>query len=107
MVQKRADRMREILERELAPSSLMIFDESARHHGHMEMKSALQHNRGPQHAHDETPHLETHYKIEITSQKFLNMKALERHRFVHMLLKKEFSSGLHALSLRLKTEEEA
>lgn len=97
----RAKRMRDILEEKLLPSLLVIDDESARHRGHAEAKIKGHDLRGPEHV------SETHYKIEIISQKFDAMTRLERQRYVHNLLKEEFSSGLHALSLSLKSEKEA
>jgi BolA-like protein 1 len=49
---------------------------------------------------------ETHFRIEIVSDIFEGKTLIQRHRLVQDLLKDEFSSGLHALSLKLKTTKE-
>lgn len=50
---------------------------------------------------------ETHYDVMIISHKFDNISKINRHRMVTDLLKSEFDTGLHALSLTLKTASEA
>jgi BolA-like protein 1 len=49
---------------------------------------------------------ETHYDITIISDAFDNISKVNRHRMVTDLLTDELNSGLHALSLNLKTPAE-
>lgn len=50
--------------------------------------------------------IETHFFVEVVSDKFAGMPTIRRHRAVNSLLQSEFDAGLHALSLRLKTPSE-
>lgn len=80
----RLERIRGILEA-LDPKILEIKDESAAHHGHLESPDAEY----------------THIRINI-SDIFADMKLVEKHRRIKDLLKSEFQTGLHALSINLK-----
>ena len=86
----RAARLEAALTAALAPSVLRVEDESARHAGHS----------GAQ------PGGETHYRVEAVSERFAKLGRLERSRMVHTLLSDDFSSGLHALSLSLRSPDE-
>lgn len=74
----------------LYPIHLEIMDQSHLHSGHMGMP--------------DNP-AETHFKICIVSDHFQNLTRLERHRYVHTLLKEELQY-IHALSLTLLTKAE-
>jgi BolA family transcriptional regulator, general stress-responsive regulator len=50
---------------------------------------------------------ETHYHVAMTAGCLAGQSRLARSRAVHEALAAEFSSGLHALSLSLRTPEEA
>lgn len=50
---------------------------------------------------------ESHFKILIHSDEFKGQSRVQRQRMVQDLLSDEFNTGLHALSLRLLTLEEA
>lgn len=50
---------------------------------------------------------ESHFKILLIAPSFSGQSRVERQRFLHKILQAEFDSGLHALSLRLLTPEEA
>ena len=76
----------------LTPVSLTVADESHLHRGHAGVRDAA------------TP--ETHFSIEVVSDKFAGLNRVQRQRLVNDLLKDEFSNGLHALSLRCKTPSE-
>ena len=52
------------------------------------------------------PRTESHYKVFIVSQDFDGLNRVERQQKVYALLSEEFKSGLHALSLRLKTPDD-
>jgi BolA family transcriptional regulator, general stress-responsive regulator len=87
----RASRLKKLLEARFSPLDLLIEDQSARHAGHA----------GAQ------PEGETHFHIRIVSLAFEGMARVERHRAVMHEAAAEFASGLHALSLDLKTPSEA
>eukprot|EP00252_Welwitschia_mirabilis_P022461 TRINITY_DN6079_c0_g2_i1.p1 TRINITY_DN6079_c0_g2~~TRINITY_DN6079_c0_g2_i1.p1 ORF type:complete len:343 (-),score=67.83 TRINITY_DN6079_c0_g2_i1:241-1269(-) len=88
---KRAERIRDRLEREVEPMALEIEDVSHQHAGH----AAVQGQSG-----------ETHYNIKVVSSRFEGMSLVKRHRFVYDLLNEELQSGLHALSIQAKTPAE-
>ncbi len=87
----RADRLRQILDVALAPERLEIADDSAQHAHHAGARAGGQ----------------THYSVLIVSAAFAGQSRVERSRSVHALLESEFGSGLHALSLTLRTPAEA
>lgn len=86
-----ADAIRRKLEREFAPITLEIADESAKHAGHAGARA-----QG-----------ESHYHITIVSNAFTGLTRLERQRRVYEALKEEISGGVHALSLVTLTPDEA
>ena len=45
---------------------------------------------------------ETHFSIILNSNKKNNFRSLDVHRKINYLLKDEFSSGLHALEIKIK-----
>ena len=87
----RADRIRETVARALAPAEVEVQDQSAQHAGHAGASAAG----------------ETHYDVRVISDAFRGLSRVERSRAVHALLEGEFAAGLHALSLRLQTPDEA
>lgn len=56
--------------------------------------------------HGVPPGSETHFKVLVVSEAFVGLSPVERHRRVNELLREEFTSGLHALSLRAMTPDE-
>jgi stress-induced morphogen len=92
MTAGRAERIKAILEATLAPVALSVVDESGRHAGHA---------GNPDGAGG------THYRVHAVSARFSGLGRVARQRLVHQALAAEFASGLHALSLRLETPEEA
>lgn len=50
---------------------------------------------------------ETHFKLLVITDAFLGVSRVERSRRVQNLFAEEFQSGLHALSIRALTREEA
>jgi BolA protein len=87
----RADRIRQLLEAAFAAARVEVQDDSHRHAGHV----------------GAAPGGETHYSLAVVTPDFAGMGRLARSRAVHALLAAEFAGGLHALSLRLLTPEEA
>ena len=69
---------------------LRVVDDSARHAGHA----------GAQ------PGGETHYSVLVVAEAFRGMTRVARSRAVHAALAAEFSGGMHALALTLRTPEE-
>lgn len=86
----RATRLEEVLAREFPPMLLRVVDNSARHAGHA----------GAQ------PGGETHYSVLLVTEAFRGMSRLARSRAVHAALAAEFTGGLHALELILRTPDE-
>jgi len=87
----RASRIQEQLKRTFAPSVLELADESSRHAGHAGAR----------------PGGETHYRLRMVSAAFEGLNRVARQRLVYQALGEEFDTGLHALSLDLKTDAEA
>lgn len=87
----RPSRMKQTLEQQLAPLEMELVDDSARHAGHA----------------GAAPGGETHFRLRMVSASFEGLNRVARQRLVHDALRTEFESGLHALSLDLKTPAEA
>ena len=75
----------------LAPAELEIVDESHLHAGHAGAR----------------PGGDSHFRVRITATAFAGLSRVERQRLVTGLLKAEFATGLHALSLTTLTPAEA
>lgn len=58
------------------------------------------------HMHHVPPHSETHFKVILVSQKFLNQSKIKRHQSVYHLASQWMNQPIHALSLHLFTESE-
>jgi stress-induced morphogen len=86
----RADRIEALLHQHLAPALLRVTDDSQKHAGHA----------------GAAPGGETHYSVLLVSEAFAGQSRVARSRAVHTLLEGEFSSGLHALALTLRTPAE-
>ena len=72
------------------PIELEVVDQSHLHAGHNEDAK-----RGG-----------THFKIFIRSEKFINIKPIDRHRMAMEALSDEFRNGLHAVSFDLRTTDD-
>jgi BolA protein len=81
----RAERIKAILTRELAPHHLEIIDDSHKHAGHAGAR----------------PEGETHYSLIIGSAAFTGKTKVQAHQMVYTHLKPELDSGLHALAIRV------
>jgi BolA protein len=86
----RAARMHALLTAALSPAELEIQDDSARHAGHA----------------GATAGGETHYTVRVVSDVFAGRSRLERSRMVNEILAPEFVTGLHALSMILRSTVE-
>lgn len=85
-----ADLIKQKIIENLAPQQLEIINESDKHIGHA--------------GHDGSG--QSHFKLIVVSKKFLGLNRIQRQRLVYGFLAEEFSSGLHALSLKTYTPEE-
>lgn len=87
----RAERIRAALEAALDIDRLDVRDDSHLHAGHAGAR----------------PEGETHFDVLIVSPEFAGQSRVDRQRTVNALLSGEFESGLHALSMRALTPDEA
>ncbi len=78
------------LEEALAPSHLLVTNDSARHRGH-----AGDDGSG-----------ESHFRVEIMAQSFAGMGRLERQRAVNSALGELMRERIHALSIKAKAPGE-
>ncbi len=79
--------IRAALERALAPTSIDIEDDSARHAGHAGARSG------------------GHYRVAVVSAAFAGRSPLERHRMVYQALEPLMTRGIHALNISARTPE--
>lgn len=86
-MQNRLDRLRAVLTAAFSPTLLDVSDDSASHAGHSGAAVEGQ----------------THYSVTMQSAAFIGLSRVARSRAVHAALAEEFTSGLHALALRLDT----
>ncbi|XP_022910634.1 bolA-like protein DDB_G0274169 [Onthophagus taurus] len=49
---------------------------------------------------------ESHFKVLVVSEKFMNVPLIMRHRMVNDALREELTQGLHALSIQAKTPDQ-
>ncbi len=85
----KADTIRALLEATFTPSLLNITDNSSMHAGHAGVR----------------PGGETHFRVEITSEKFTGLSRIARHRLINDSLKELFQQGLHALEIHTRSPE--
>jgi BolA protein len=84
---KVADTIREKLTEGLAPTALIVEDDSHRHAGHSGAR----------------PGGESHFNVTVESAAFAGLRPVERQRLVYRLLAEELAGPVHALSLTLRT----
>jgi BolA family transcriptional regulator, general stress-responsive regulator len=80
--------IRAAIERELAPTSIEIFDDSARHAGHAGAREG------------------GHFRVTLVSAAFRGRPQLERHRLVYAAVAPLMGRGIHALNIVARTPEE-
>ncbi|TFK44417.1 bola protein [Crucibulum laeve] len=78
----------------LEPTTITIINDSWKHRHH----TAMQEQDGG--------NGETHFSVQIVSNAFNGKTTMQRHRIIYSALSEELSQGLHALSLKTKTEAE-
>jgi BolA protein len=85
-----AETIRAKLTGRLAPTRLVVVDESHRHAGHAGAR----------------PGGETHFNVTIVSSAFSGRSRVARQRLVYEALAEELAAGVHALSLTTLTPDE-
>jgi BolA family transcriptional regulator, general stress-responsive regulator len=80
--------LRAALQTALAPASLEITDDSARHAGHAGARSG------------------GHFKVKLVAEAFRGRSALERHRLVYAALAPLMAGRVHALNITARTPDE-
>ena len=85
----RLDRIRKLLDAALAPSHLVVTDDSHRHAGH----EGARDGRG-------------HFSVRITSAAFAGKPPLARHRAVYAALGDMMTSDIHALAIEARAPGE-
>jgi BolA protein len=80
--------IRAAIERELAPTSIEIFDDSARHAGHAGAREG------------------GHFRVTLVSAAFKGRPQLERHRLVYAAVAPLMGRGIHALNIVARAPEE-
>jgi len=80
--------IRTAIERALAPSSLEIVDDSARHAGHAGARGG------------------GHFRVTLVSDAFRGRTQLERQRLVYAAVAPLMSGAVHALNIVARTPEE-
>ncbi|KAF9524000.1 bola-like protein-domain-containing protein [Crepidotus variabilis] len=79
----------------LQPTSIRVTNDSWQHRHHAAMREQGGSNS------------ETHFSVNVISNAFDSKTTMQRHRMIYGALSDEFANGLHALSLKTKTEAEA
>ncbi|KAF8070656.1 bola-like protein-domain-containing protein [Lyophyllum atratum] len=87
--------IRDKLVRVLQPTSVTISNDSWQHRHHAPMRAQGGGNG------------ETHFSIQVISDSFKGKNTMQRHRMVYSALSEELSQGLHSLSLKTRTTDEA
>ena len=72
------------------PHFFSVSDVSEQHRGHQNFKE----------------NVESHFEIIIVSEKFDNRNKIESHRMVNKILKEEFLSDLHSVTIKTYTIDE-
>jgi BolA family transcriptional regulator, general stress-responsive regulator len=85
-----AETIRVKLTERLAPTRLVVLDESHRHAGHAGAR----------------PGGETHFNVTVVSAAFTGLNRVARQRLVYQTLSEELAGGVHALSLTTTTPDE-
>ncbi len=80
--------LRLAIEQALAPHSLEIIDDSARHAGHAGARSG------------------GHFRVTLVAEAFRGRSRLERHRLVYEAVAPLMQSGVHALNIVARTPDE-
>ena len=83
-------RIEKIIRNTIKPNLMSVKDVSEEHRGHNSFREGV----------------ESHFEIMLVSEKFSNKSKIKRHRVVNEMLKEEFLSDLHSVTLKLYSVEE-
>ena len=89
METNRTDALRTALQKELAPVSLEIVDDSARHAGHAGAREG------------------GHFRVVVVADAFKGLSQLQRHRMVYAAVDSLMGRGIHALNIVARTPDES
>jgi len=84
------EKIKSLLKKELSAKQVELIDNSEFHKGHSEAKIS---GGG-------------HYEVKIVSDRFKDMKSVDRHRMVYRALREELKNDIHALAIVALTPEE-
>lgn len=82
----RVEKIRENLQRGLAPGHLEVIDESEKHRGHAGYQEGGQ----------------SHFHVVIQADSLMGLSRIARHRAVHEAIGKELMTEIHALSVEFR-----
>ena len=87
---KRKLKIEKIISESYDPYFYSVIDVSEQHRGHQNFKE----------------NIESHFEIIVVSDKFIDIKRIDRHRMINYSLKNEFCSDLHSAIIKTFTVEE-
>tara|TARA_B100001115_G_scaffold129088_1_gene97138 strand:+ start:262 stop:540 length:279 start_codon:yes stop_codon:yes gene_type:complete len=87
---KRKLKIEKIISESYSPYFYSVIDVSEQHRGHQNFKE----------------NVESHFEIIVVSDKFIDIKRIDRHRMINYSLKNEFCSDLHSAIIKTYTIEE-
>jgi len=87
---KRKLKIEKIISESYDPYFYSVIDVSEQHRGHQNFKE----------------NIESHFEIIVVSDKFIDIKRIDRHRMVNYSLKNEFCSDLHSVIIKTYTIKE-
>jgi BolA protein len=85
---ERVEKIRQVLTARLAPVSLLIRDESAKHAGHAGAREG------------------GHFSVVVVSDQFAGRTRMQRHQLVYAALSELMRTDIHALSIQARTPQE-
>ncbi len=87
---RRKFKIENIISKNYEPYFLSVLDVSEQHKGHQNFREDV----------------ESHFEIIIVSEKFKNIKRIDRHRMVNKSLQEEFLTDLHSVIIKTYTIDE-
>ena len=90
IILRRKNKIENLIKKNFEPDFFCVLDISEQHRGHENFKE----------------NVESHFDIIIVSNKFKNLKRIDRHRMVNNSLKDEFLSDLHSIIIKTYTIDE-
>jgi BolA protein len=85
---ERVEKIRQVLSARLAPVSLVIRDDSAKHAGHAGAREG------------------GHFSVVVVSDQFVGRTRMQRHQLVYAALAELMRTDIHALSIQARAPQE-